>query len=345
MSPPRARLLGSYDDAAISQELYGRGRPEVPIRHTAVDEIEVLYSTLLPEWKPAFKEAASEFERHGAERQEQVGHRRESGEIEWRNRLVWRPIRDPLRGGMVIGYKRSSGGYTEVRNTAGELMGVYEIPIESLRIPILDDALDQAGFALAGAADAWLEDNWRALGLPPNDAPLGRFFGIPSDSRAYRIGRGGGHLVSLLQAAAEMVGGTALIVGGAGEFIVGVATTPAGGVGLVIAPVGVVTVAAGVTIVVHGGALAGAVFMSAMSRGGGGRSGAGGRGPGYKGDIDQINDIAREYEMSNSQREKFGHFIEQEKEGGGGGTANERGDFTYQELRQLAQEFLESAGR
>ncbi|MCX4975087.1 DUF4157 domain-containing protein [Streptomyces sp. NBC_00620] len=333
MSPPRARLLGSYEDTVISEELYGR--PGVPIRYTAVDEIEVLYSSLLPEWKQVFREAASEFERVGAERRGRIGTYRDD-KIEWADRLIWKPVRDVRRGGMVIGYRRSSGGYTEVRNTAGELMGVHEIPIEPVRIPILDDVLEQAGYALVGAVDTWLEDNWRALGLPPQDEPLARLFQIPSDMVAYRIGRGAGHALSLLQAGAELVGGAALIVGGSGEFLVGVATTPAG-VGLVVMPVGAVTVAAGTTVLVHGGVLAGAVFMSAASGGGGSGEGRG-WGRGRKPDNKQVDDVARQYGID---RDRFGKFIEKEKELGNGGTANDRGDFTYQELRQKAVEFLE----
>ena len=36
-----------------------------------------------------------------------------------------------------------------------------------------------------------------------------------------------------------------------------------------------------------------------------------------------------------------GLFLEEEKKNGYGGTLNRRGDFTYEELRQKAQEFLE----
>jgi len=270
-SPPQARLVGAFSDQQVSMELYGR--PGVPVRHLGPNTVEVLYSTLLPKWKPAFKSAASPWEQTGAEELERIGHRDDDDQIVWEQRRRWTPVVDPRRGGMVVAYKRSSGGYTEVRNTAGEIVFVDEIPIESVRIPIVDDigdALKQAGYVAVGLVDAWLEDNWAALGLPPKDHPLANLLGIPPDSIAYRIGRGGGHLLSLLQAAAEIVGGAAIVAGGGGEFAVGVATTPAGGVGLVIMPVAVVTIAAGTTVVVHGGALAGAVFMSAKGGGGGG---------------------------------------------------------------------------
>jgi hypothetical protein len=270
-SPPQARLLASVTDEQISLALYGR--VGIPIRYTGPDTVEVLYSTLLPKWKPAFRAGATPWERTGAEERERVGRRGKDGEVVWEERMRWTPVVDQRRSGMVVAFKRSSGGYTEVRNTAGEIVFVDEIPIERLRIPIVDDigdALKQAGYAAAGLVDAWLEDNWAALGLPPTERPLADLFGLPADSIAYRIGRGGGHVLSLLQAAAEIVGGAALVVGGAGEFAVGVATTPAGGVGLVIMPVAVVTIAAGTTVVVHGGALANAVFMSAKGGGGAG---------------------------------------------------------------------------
>ena len=278
ISPPQMRVLGTYSDEQLSSALYGR--PGVPIRYVGSDAVEISYSTLLPRWKPAFQEAVSGWEKTGPEERERVGQRAADGSIVWENRPRWTPVTDRSRGGMVVGFKRSSGGYTEVRNTAGDIVFVDEIPIEPLRIPIVDDigdALKQAGYIGVGVVDAWLEDNWAALGLKPHEHPLASVFGISPDSLAYRIGRGGGHLVALLQAAAEIVGGAALIAGGAGEFVAGVATTPAGGVGLVIMPVAVVTIAAGTTVVVHGGALAGAVFMSAKDGGEGG--GGGGKKP------------------------------------------------------------------
>jgi hypothetical protein len=270
VSPAQARVLGSYTDQEISMELYGV--PGIPIKWLTKDTVEVLYSSLVPKWKPRFREAASDWEKGGAEQKEQIGEERD-GKVVWEDRPVWTPVRDPRRGGMVVAYARSSGGYTEVRNTAGEIVFVDEIGIEPVRIPIIDDigdALKKLGYVAVGAVDAWLEDNWRALGLPPHEQPFAKLLGIPTDSVAYRIGRGGGHILSLLQASAEIVGGAGIIATGAGEFAVGIATTPAGGAGLVVMPVAVVTVGAGTAVVVHGGALAGSVFMSATGGGGGG---------------------------------------------------------------------------
>jgi hypothetical protein len=347
VSPPQVRVIGKYSDEQISNELYGL--PGVPIRYLSADSVEIYYSTLRPKWKPAFRESASDWEKTGAEEQQKVGREDKEGNVVWEDQLRWTPVTDRRRGGMVVGYERHSGGYTEVRNTAGEIVFVDEIAIQPVRIPVVDDigdALKQVGYAAIGLADSWLEDNWRALGLPPKDRPLATLLGIPSDAVAYRIGRGAGHAVALLQAAAEIVGGAALIVGGTAEFLVGVATTPAGGAGLVVMPVAVTTVAAGATVVVHGGVLASAVFMSAMS-GGEDDGGGGGRGrsSGSKDDLKQVDDVAREKKMTEQQRQEFGEFLEAEKAAGNGGTKNDRGDFTYQELRRKAAEFLELYGR
>ncbi|WP_271840215.1 hypothetical protein [Dolichospermum circinale] len=62
---------------------------------------------------------------------------------------------------------------------------------------------------------------------------------------------------------------------------------------------------------------------------------------GKKGDIKQVDAIAREFGILGKERKAFGRFLEQEKTNGYGGTLNDRGDFTYPELRQKAKEFLE----
>lgn len=63
---------------------------------------------------------------------------------------------------------------------------------------------------------------------------------------------------------------------------------------------------------------------------------------GKKRDIQQINVIAKELGMSPSMRKAFGKFIEKEKANGDIGTLNTKGDFTWEELQQKAEEFLES---
>ncbi|UAJ73382.1 hypothetical protein IQE94_03420 [Synechocystis sp. PCC 7339] len=61
-----------------------------------------------------------------------------------------------------------------------------------------------------------------------------------------------------------------------------------------------------------------------------------------KDDIKQVNDVAKEFNMTKVQRKESGRFLERQKELNLGGTKNERGDFTYQELQQQAKQFLKS---
>lgn len=61
---------------------------------------------------------------------------------------------------------------------------------------------------------------------------------------------------------------------------------------------------------------------------------------GNKKDIQQVEAIAKEFNMTETERRDFGDFLEAEKAAGNGGSKNERGDFSYQELRQKASEFL-----
>lgn len=62
---------------------------------------------------------------------------------------------------------------------------------------------------------------------------------------------------------------------------------------------------------------------------------------GKKKDLRQIDAIAKEFGMNEAQRREFGVFVEEEKASGYGGSKNERRDFTYEELRQKACEFLD----
>ena len=61
---------------------------------------------------------------------------------------------------------------------------------------------------------------------------------------------------------------------------------------------------------------------------------------GRKRDLRQVDNIAREFNMTPEGRQNFGEFLEEEKRNGNGGTLNSKGDFTYSELRKKAQEFL-----
>ena len=174
----------------------------------------------------------------------------------------------------LIGYSRYSGGYSEVRNTDGQIVWSDEIPLEH-GLPIIDSVLDlvesglkQLGYVAVGTIDTVLENNWRALGLPVDEdhtQPIAKKLGIPLDSTAYTIGRGAGHALSILQAVAEMVGGATLFLSGAAEFMAGVATTPEG-IGVVIMPVGVISMAGGAIVVIHGGVLGNATFVNMKGR-------------------------------------------------------------------------------
>ena len=59
-----------------------------------------------------------------------------------------------------------------------------------------------------------------------------------------------------------------------------------------------------------------------------------------KKDIQQVEAVACEFNMTEEERRDFGDFLEIEKATGNGDTKNKYGDFTYHELRQKAQEFL-----
>ena len=61
---------------------------------------------------------------------------------------------------------------------------------------------------------------------------------------------------------------------------------------------------------------------------------------GKKRDIQQIEAIAKEFKMTQEERRDFGDFLEIAKINGQGSTKNDRVDFTYEELRQKACEFL-----
>jgi hypothetical protein len=78
--------------------------------------------------------------------------------------------------GTVIGYFRSSSGYSEVRNTDGDIVWSYELPLEH-GIPIFDSSLDAVeaglkhlGYTAVGTLDTVLENNWSALGPPLDQA-------------------------------------------------------------------------------------------------------------------------------------------------------------------------------
>ena len=60
---------------------------------------------------------------------------------------------------------------------------------------------------------------------------------------------------------------------------------------------------------------------------------------GRKSDLRQVDAVAREFGID---RDEFGDFLEACKAAGDKGTANDRGDYTYAELREKAREFKDS---
>jgi hypothetical protein len=67
---------------------------------------------------------------------------------------------------------------------------------------------------------------------------------------------------------------------------------------------------------------------------------AGVRYVGHKLDIRRLEAVAKEFKMDYETRREFGDFVEDCKRKGDTGSGP-RGDFTYQELREKAREFLE----
>jgi RHS repeat-associated protein len=59
-----------------------------------------------------------------------------------------------------------------------------------------------------------------------------------------------------------------------------------------------------------------------------------------KGDIKQVDAVARKFGIKGAERREFGDFLEAQKKAGRGGTANKRGDFKWKELVEKAKEFL-----
>lgn len=60
---------------------------------------------------------------------------------------------------------------------------------------------------------------------------------------------------------------------------------------------------------------------------------------GRKGELRDVDRIAKKYGMSKQQRQEFGDYLEVCKNAVDRGTKNDRGDFTWDELEEKAQEF------
>ena len=61
---------------------------------------------------------------------------------------------------------------------------------------------------------------------------------------------------------------------------------------------------------------------------------------GHKPDLQQIDEAADKFNMTEQERFEFGDFLEDCKANGDRGSKNERGDFTWPELIEKAREFL-----
>ena len=61
---------------------------------------------------------------------------------------------------------------------------------------------------------------------------------------------------------------------------------------------------------------------------------------GHKPDLQQSDEVADKFNMTEQERFEFGDFLEDCKANGDRGSKNERGDFTWPELIEKAREFL-----
>lgn len=61
---------------------------------------------------------------------------------------------------------------------------------------------------------------------------------------------------------------------------------------------------------------------------------------GRKRDLKQVDAVCREFGMDAETELEYRDYLHECKESGDRGTANDRGDFTMDELRQKAREFL-----
>ena len=61
---------------------------------------------------------------------------------------------------------------------------------------------------------------------------------------------------------------------------------------------------------------------------------------GRKANLRQVDEVCRHHRMTPDQDRRFRRLLHELKKSGHGGTANGRGDFTRQELHDLASEFV-----
>ena len=62
---------------------------------------------------------------------------------------------------------------------------------------------------------------------------------------------------------------------------------------------------------------------------------------GKKQDLREVDRAAAQAGLAPAQRRDFGRYLERCKREGDGGTKNDRGDFSYEELLEKAREFVE----
>lgn len=65
---------------------------------------------------------------------------------------------------------------------------------------------------------------------------------------------------------------------------------------------------------------------------------------GSRRDLEDLKRVAEQFGMDPDTRREFGDFLEQCKRSGDRGTKNDRGDYTWAELKAKAREFLGLAG-
>jgi hypothetical protein len=62
-----------------------------------------------------------------------------------------------------------------------------------------------------------------------------------------------------------------------------------------------------------------------------------------KDDIQQFRDACRQLGIKGPERRDFGKYIHELKQAGILGTANDKGDFTWEEMLELGRDFLSDA--
>jgi hypothetical protein len=218
----------------------------------------------------------------------------------------------------------------QARTTASLLRAAQEAAPER---PGLLDALTggtgkafaSLGGTLTGAWDAttaflddaagWVSDTWEAIDGPDLTRIVAGTAGVIAG------------VVAVEQGVAMAAAGVVALIPGTAVAATGVGTLP--GAAIDLGALGLV--AEGVGLVAGGGFIA-VKSSDLLSEGISGLKVHMSKKP----DIRQINDVARRHGIRD--RKKFGNWIEKEKKADPG-TKNERGDYTYEELEEKAEEY------